>query len=187
VWRTLPIAAILVLVLSGGFYAWPMWLERQALASLPPAGAAKPNVLLIVLDTVRAKSMSLYGYQRATTPNLDRFAARGVVFDDAMVSAPWTLASHGTMFTGRYPYELSVDFLNGLDAKHPTISEALRREGYLTAGFHGELLVTAASSSGCRAGSTTMKATRPRSWPRSSRRDLAAAVVKFLAWAIDLS
>ena len=63
--------------------------------------------MLIVLDTVRAKSLSLYGYSRATTPNLDRLAARGVVFERALSTAPWTLPSHGSMFTGRFPHELS--------------------------------------------------------------------------------
>src|SRR5262249_59615268 len=48
---------------------------------------------------------------------------------------PWTLASHGTMFTGRYPHELSADWLTPLDDSNPTLAEFLSERGYLTAGF----------------------------------------------------
>ena len=56
---------------------------------MPPADS--PNVLLIVLDTVRADRLSLYGYLRDTTPILKRLAERGIRFDQARATAPWTL------------------------------------------------------------------------------------------------
>ena len=65
--------------------------ERRALASLPAAaanGPNAPNVLLVVLDTVRADRLSLYGYGRDTTPNLARLARRGVRFDQATFDGP---------------------------------------------------------------------------------------------------
>lgn len=133
--RTAPAATLLVAALAAGFFGWPLWTERQALGRLPAVAASDTNVLLIVLDTVRAKSLSLYGYHRATTPNLDRFAARGLVFDRATATAPWTLPSHGSMFTGRWPHELGGGFAEPLNATHPTLAEALGRQGYLTAGF----------------------------------------------------
>ena len=80
---------------------------REAGRPLPPADS--PNVLLIVLDTVRADRLSLYGYPRATTPILKRLAKRGIRFDEARATAPWTLASHASMFTGRLPHELNVE------------------------------------------------------------------------------
>jgi len=94
-----------------------------------------PNVLLIVLDTVRAKSLGLYGYGRPTTPRLERLARYGTVFKSAFSTAPWTLASHATMFTGRYPHELSTGFLSPLDTTYLTLAELFTSEGYQTAGF----------------------------------------------------
>jgi arylsulfatase A-like enzyme len=99
----------------------------------PPPNA--PNVILIVMDTVRAQSMSLLGYPRETTPNLKQLAQSGVNFTHAVATAPWTLASHASMFTGRYPFELKVDDWQGLDTTFPTIAEAFRDSGYNTAGF----------------------------------------------------
>jgi arylsulfatase A-like enzyme len=92
-------------------------------------------VLLLILDTVRAQSLSLYGYARPTTPNLVRMAADGVVFESAFSTAPWTLPAHASMFTGRYPHELSTGWTTGLDAKYPTLAELLTQNGYRTAGF----------------------------------------------------
>jgi arylsulfatase A-like enzyme len=130
----LPVTASVV-VLASGYYLWPKWQERRALAQLAVVSAVKPNVLLVVLDTVRAKSLSLYGYDRATTPNLDRFGSRGVVFERAFSTAPWTLPSHAGMFTARFPHELNASWRRPLDGTYPTIAEALRRHGYATAGF----------------------------------------------------
>lgn len=125
-----------VVMLWGGAtsFVW-QWRERQATAALgvPPSGA--PNILLLVLDTVRGHNMSLYGYPRQTTPVIDRLAARGTTFDWAFSTAPWTLPSHAAMFTGRWPWELSVGFLAPLDGAFPTVAERLSARGYLTAGF----------------------------------------------------
>ena len=134
--RTLPIVGTVAIVPAIGFAAAPVWTAWRAGAALPPpVSASAPNVLLIVLDTVRAKSMSLYGYAGDTTPKIDAFAARGVVFNRALSTSPWTLPSHGSMFTGRYPAELSGDFTERMDDTHPMLAEELGRSGYLTAGF----------------------------------------------------
>jgi arylsulfatase A-like enzyme len=61
------------------------------------------NVLVVVVDTLRADHCSLYGYDRDTTPNLDRFSAQGAVFDAALSPASWTLPSIASMLTGEYP------------------------------------------------------------------------------------
>lgn len=113
--------------------------ERRATAALPAAPTDRPNVLLIVLDTVRDFSMSLYGYHRPTTPALAAWAASGVTFDRAMATAPWTTPSHASMFTGRYPFEMSVSFKAPLDGSHPVLAEVLGREGYRTGGFVGNV------------------------------------------------
>ena len=87
------------------------------------------------MDNVRAESLSLYGYNRPTTPRLDELARNAVRFDSARSTAPWTLPSHASMFTGQWPHQLSVDWKRGLDATHPTLAEYLARQGYTTAGF----------------------------------------------------
>lgn len=89
----------------------------------------------IVMDNVRAESLSLYGYNRPTTPRLDELARTAVRFDSARSTAPWTLPSHASMFTGQWPHQLSVDWVRGLDETHPTLAEFLARQGYTTAGF----------------------------------------------------
>ena len=94
-----------------------------------------PNVLLLVLDTVRARSLSAFGHARPTTPVLERVASEGVLFERALATAPWTLSSHGSMFTGYLPHELSTSWRIPLDDTHPTLAEVLARAGYSTAGF----------------------------------------------------
>lgn len=109
--------------------------ERRSLAALPPSQEGAPNILLLILDTVRAEDMSLYGYGRPTTPVLDALATRSVVFDRAMAPTSWTLPSHGTVFTGRWPTELNVDFEVPLDDSWPTLAEFFTKQGYVSAGF----------------------------------------------------
>jgi arylsulfatase A-like enzyme len=109
--------------------------ERRAMATLPAAPDGAPNVLLIIFDTVRASATSLYGYARPTTPELDRLAASSVVFDRAFSTAPWTLPSHGSMFTGRYAGELSARWRAPLDERDRTLAEALASRGYATGAF----------------------------------------------------
>jgi arylsulfatase A-like enzyme len=94
-----------------------------------------PNLLLIVLDDVRIDELSLYGYARETTPYLSRLSRRAVKYDQARASAPWTLPSHASMLTGRWPHELSVTVDRPLDATYPTLATFLADRGYATAGF----------------------------------------------------
>lgn len=111
------------------------WRVRQRLAATPAPAAGAPNVLILILDTVRASALSLYGYQRPTTPMLEAWAARGVVFDSAFAPAPWTLPSHGTLFTGEPHRALSVSWLKPLDETQPVLAEAFAAAGYRTAGI----------------------------------------------------
>jgi arylsulfatase A-like enzyme len=134
---TLPVLAAIVagLGLSRGGLVFRG--EAAALAGLPPAPPAAPNVLFIVLDNVRADHLSLYGYHRPTSPFLERLARRGIRFDHARAPAPWTLPSHASMLTGRWPHELSCNADHPLDQAHPTLAEFLAGHGYATAGFVG--------------------------------------------------
>src|SRR5205814_5556598 len=85
---------------------------------------APPNILLITLDTTRADHLGAYGDARARTPNLDRLAAAGVLFERAITAAPLTLPAHASLLTGRYPFAHGVRN-NGnftLDAAVPTLA-----------------------------------------------------------------
>ena len=94
---------------------------REAARPMPAAGS--PNVLLVIFDTVGASHLSLYGHDRRTSPTVDELAARGVRFDRAQAPSPWTLPSHASMFTGRWPHELSAGWLTPLDGTHKTVAE----------------------------------------------------------------
>ncbi len=132
--RTLPCLLGLVAILAG-FAIAPYWIKQRRESARPLPAAGSPNVLLIVLDTVRADHMSLHGYGRPTTPSLERLARQGIRFDGARATAPWTLASHASLFTGRWPHELEVKWLTPLKGNAPTLSEYLGSRGYATAGF----------------------------------------------------
>jgi len=128
----------LVVVLAG----WVLggeWLRERSEAGRPFPAGDPPNVLLIVLDTVRADHLSLYGYGRPTSPVLERLANRGIRFDEARAPAPWTLPSHASMFTGRWHHELNADWTTPLNSKRPTLAEYLGSRGYATAGFVANL------------------------------------------------
>jgi arylsulfatase A-like enzyme len=122
-----------------GILAATLWGEnrlherRQEAQPIPQPGAA--NVLLIVLDTVGAGHLNLYGYPRPTGPTLVELADKGIRFDRVQATSSWTLPSHASMFTGRWFHELSAGWLTPLDDAQPTLAEFLGAHGYATAGF----------------------------------------------------
>jgi arylsulfatase A-like enzyme len=104
-------------------------------ARLPAPPAEAVNVLLIVMDTVRAESLGLYGYARDTAPHLARWAERAVRFEWALAPAPWTFPSHSSFLTGQWPSTLSAHWEPILNPAYPTLAEFLASRGYATAGF----------------------------------------------------
>ncbi len=127
-----------------------MGMSLRPAGGSPPSSATvaarRPNVVFVTLDTVRAANLSLYGYGRRTSPHLEQFAKRGVVFERAFSTAPWTLSSHGSMFTGRWPHELSAGFDTPLDGEHAVLAEYLAVRGYATVGFAANLKYCSAES-----------------------------------------
>ncbi|HSM57790.1 MAG TPA: sulfatase-like hydrolase/transferase, partial [Candidatus Sulfomarinibacteraceae bacterium] len=102
----------------------------------------KPDIILLVLDTQRADRLGCYGYQRAITPNLDAFAENAVLFERAVSPAQWTVPSHASLFTGRYPTAHRVLQSNqSLSPDLPHLAELLRGAGYETVGFCNNPLV----------------------------------------------
>ena len=130
----LPVVAGLVPILAASLWGvGPAQGVARGGAAAPAAGL--PNVLLIVLDTVGADHLSLHGYDRPTSPTIDELAARGIRFDRVQATSSWTLPSHASMFTGRWPHELSAGWFTPLDGTYPTLAEFLGSRGYATAGF----------------------------------------------------
>jgi len=127
--------AAVTLLLALGMMGRAALVERRAVRRLGIPAAGAPNVLLLVLDTVRALNLSLYGYHRETTPVLARWARSGITFSRAMAPAPWTLPSHASLMTGRQAHELSTDWMVPLDERDSTLAEVLGRRGWISAGF----------------------------------------------------
>ncbi len=103
--------------------------------SIPPTvESTPPNVILVLVDTLRADHMSLYGYERATTPFIDGLAADAVVFDRARSQAACTFPSVNSLFTSRYAFDYYVqgEGQMGIPQKYPTIAEILHAQGYHT-------------------------------------------------------
>jgi choline-sulfatase len=101
-----------------------------------PAGPGGP-VIVVVIDTLRADRLPVYGYTAGRTPALTAFAQESVVFDRAYAHAPQTLPSHVSMFTGRLPFEHKVRDNLGftLAPNTPTLAAVFRSAGYKTGGF----------------------------------------------------
>ncbi len=139
--RVIPISGVLVMLLGLAAALLPRYRAREsaerAAAAQPAARSGAPNVLVILLDTVRAMSLSLYGYERETSPRMAHWAAEGVTFERTIAPAPWTLPSHASLFTGRWPHELGLDWHVGLAAGPATLAERFGAAGYRTAGFVG--------------------------------------------------
>jgi arylsulfatase A-like enzyme len=127
-------AALLVgAMLTPGIYLRATTPAPPPRAELPPAPPGAPDVVLVVLDTVRAKSVSGYGYARETSRELDALAREGALFLDATSPSTWSLPSHASLFTGRYPSSHGAHAEHRyLDARFPTIAQELERSGYET-------------------------------------------------------
>ncbi len=126
----------LVVCLLPGYALWQWHSVASAPALVWSRPAAQtPNLLWIVLDTVRADHMSVYGYNRPTTPRLAEWAQNGITFDMARSAAAWTLPSHVTMFTGLWPSQHGAGVDQPYFGSAPTLAEHLRARGYATAGF----------------------------------------------------
>ena len=96
----------------------------------------RPDILMIVLDTLRADRLSCYGYQRETSPHLDEFARGGVLYERAISTAQWTIPAHASLFTGEYPTTHMVNQIhNKLSGRLITLAETLQDAGYHTVGF----------------------------------------------------
>ncbi|MDH3211945.1 MAG: sulfatase [Myxococcales bacterium] len=102
---------------------------------------APPNLVLIVIDTLRADHLGAYGYPRDTSPTMDGLAAAGSLFLNATAPSSWTKPSIGSLFTSRYPSEHgAVSFEHDLGGELSTLAELLRQRGYHTLAANGNFV-----------------------------------------------
>jgi arylsulfatase A-like enzyme len=103
-----------------------------------PTAPRPPDVVLIVLDTLRPDHLGCYGYERDTSPHLDALARDGVIFENAQSPAPWTAPSVASLLTSLYPDVHGVTEhprAGSLPLAAPTLAERLSERGYTTAAF----------------------------------------------------
>ena len=107
--------------------------------SAPPSGTRPPNLLRLGGDTTRAKSLSLLGHERPTTPNLAALADQALVFEQARSASVYTLTSHLSMLTGAYPSHHGARMTRQRFSPRdtPSVADLLRRAGYRTGAFVG--------------------------------------------------
>lgn len=140
--RLLAAAVPVLLVLAVGMH-WADWRPDAPSGDVAPG---RQNILLIVWDTVRARNLSVYGAPRVTSPHLDELASESITFEHAYATAPWTLPSHSSLFTGLDTHELSGSWYERLDDAAPTLAETLQALGYRTGGFVANVYYAGARS-----------------------------------------
>ncbi|HEY7697786.1 MAG TPA: sulfatase, partial [Vicinamibacteria bacterium] len=107
------------------------------------AGPTGWNVVLVSVDTLRADHLSCYGATELQTPNMDRLASEGVLFENVSTVAPTTLPSHASLLTGLTPLVHGVHDNVGfyLDPRFPTLAAHLKSRGYETGAFIGAFVL----------------------------------------------
>jgi arylsulfatase A-like enzyme len=150
--RIFPAHFVLLLLTLALVIAPPLYVTRLRGGAGPPETAAPapgtavpPHVIVLIMDTVGAEHVSLYGYPRETTPSIARFVAgsdRAVVFPYAYAPGSWTVPSHASLFTGSLPSghraHLGNAYVGGRPSRIPlraerTLAEVARQQGYRTA------------------------------------------------------
>jgi arylsulfatase A-like enzyme len=138
-----------------GVYQWRALIESKFPAySRQGSSPEKPHIILIVVDTVRADRMSVYGYHRPTTPQLENFVTsneNAVVYPLAFANSNWTLPSHASLLTGLLPHEHGTHSRSSLSAKSgwerfglnakQTLAELLNNSNYRTAAIVSNMTI----------------------------------------------
>jgi arylsulfatase A-like enzyme len=147
--------SLLVGEVDGNRFAWGEWRSPRILGLPDPKtlpahlreesaradglrrGLGKANVLFFILDAARAQEFGAYGYDRATTPEIDRLATEGAVFEHAYTPAVYTLGAMSSVWTSQYPdrHHGRVSFSSPLPRDRLTLADLLSGQGVYTAGF----------------------------------------------------
>ena len=132
--------------------------EKQptaALSGVLPVGADKPNIIIVLVDALRADRLGPYGHAGRLSPTMDALAAEGVTFQNCIAPAPWTLPSVASMFVSYHPSVHHATSYRATSSKNPkvraaqavlndkfvTLAEALQAAGYQTAAFSASCLI----------------------------------------------
>jgi len=102
-----------------------------------------PPIIFLLLDSAGANRFSLYGYERPTTPHLERLAAEAAVYRHCFSNAPWTIPSHFSLLTGLYPHEHGCNTsFDRMPSETVSLPEILQEQGYRTLGISSNLIVS---------------------------------------------
>ena len=126
-----------VLLTAGGSFAlrrFDAWRLDDARITADPSA---PNIVLLILDTVRAMNLSAYGYERPTSPNIAQLASQGVTFEYCFSTATFSAPSHASMMTGVWGSQTGADYTNRMKDALPRLPEILNSHGYVTGAFAG--------------------------------------------------
>lgn len=157
------------LYMTLAFFAVLLFVSLGLAQNHAEAAATQKNVIVILVDTLRADKLNAFGYtQRTTTPNLTRFASRSMAFDNTISAAGWTIPSVASVFTGvdpqahkvlRYKQTERVE-MDNLSLDHQTIAEQFQAAGYTTAGIMKSIVID--SSRGFSQGFDTFEVVNPK-------------------------
>jgi len=111
-----------------------------SLPRVASAAGAKPNLVLITLDSVRADRVGFLGAKGVSTPNLNHLVGESFLFDHAYAQSPGTVVSHATILSGTYPQGTGFNEIGGvLPSSLPYLPDLLKGQGYKTAAFVGSI------------------------------------------------
>ena len=158
--------------------AFPVWSNIEILTAR--GSEAPPNIVVILLDTLRADRLSAYGHDRQTSPNIDRWAKRSaILFQNVVAPAPWTLPSHVSLFSGLDALRHGVNHNLAAPGEITMMAELLGARGYTTAAITGGAFLR--PTFGLDQGFDSF-----RYWPQTDREDeLADGTDRALAWLGD--
>ncbi len=147
-WFTPALGSTIALAALVSCWAHPRGLEGHDAPVGATTGANAPDIVLVVLDTVRRDRVSAYGYPRETTPALDQVASGGALIRRAYAPSPWSLPSHVTLFSGQSPSAHGAHYEHPqLDDQVETLATVLSRHGYRTVGISGNPWLSVANGS----------------------------------------
>jgi len=142
--RRWTIAVVVVLAVGACVHFFgPVRDEGPTVHAAADEGAARPNVLLFMVDTLRADGLACYGYEQPTSPEVDAFAADATLFEDCRATTSWTKPSVASLFTSLYPTSHAcVQQREILVPEADTLAEVFRAAGWRTAAFIDNPFVT---------------------------------------------
>lgn len=145
-WRKAGIAFLVLIAFFSLARSFRAGQERTGIRPISRSDkAARPNVVILLLDSLRADHLSAYGNPLPTSPTIDRLAREGVLFHNCYAASTWTVPTHASLFTGLYPSTHGgYSLFSVMKPSLPTLSQILAAEGYRTGSFFDNALLGSA-------------------------------------------